>query len=63
MEKSVYLLETETAFLAELYDVNAFDRTGVVPAESASCINSGRRKRSGRLKKAHTGKDLMKNVT
>jgi glucose-6-phosphate isomerase len=62
MGQLVYLLETGTAFMGELYNINAFDQPGVELGKTAACALLGRKGYAAGMKDIKTAKDLGKFI-
>jgi len=56
----LYLLEVETAFIGELYNINAFDQPGVEMGKIATYAMMGRKGYREKLKDLQAGKDTAK---
>jgi len=56
----LYLLEVETAFIGELYNINAFDQPGVEMDKIATYAMMGRKGYGEKLKDLQAGKDISK---
>lgn len=58
----LYMLQVETAFMGELYGINAFDQPGVEAGKIMACAIMGRKKYKDRLKGFRTPKDRSKYI-
>jgi glucose-6-phosphate isomerase len=58
----IYLLEAETAYMGELYNINAFDQPGVELGKVLTYAMMGRKGYKEKLKQLKTGKDKGKYI-
>ncbi len=58
----IYMLEVETAFLGELYNINAFDQPGVEAGKIATYALMGRKKYKERIKDFELGKETKRYI-
>ena len=58
----IYLLEVETAFMGELYNINAFDQPGVELGKTATYAMMGRKGFKDKLKHIAAGKDRKRFI-
>jgi glucose-6-phosphate isomerase len=62
MGQLIYMLEVETAFMGELYDINAFDQPGVETGKTAAFALMGRKGYKERIKELSNGKSIAKYI-
>jgi glucose-6-phosphate isomerase len=62
MGQLIYMLEVETAFIGELYDINAFDQPGVETGKTAAFALMGRKGYKERIKELSNGKSIAKYI-
>ncbi len=58
----IYMLEVETAFMGELYNINAFDQPGVEAGKIATYALMGRKGYKEKLKDFNLGKEIKRYI-
>ncbi len=62
MGQLIYMLEVETAFIGELYNINAFDQPGVEAGKIATYALMGRKKYKEKIKDFKIGKESIRYI-